>query len=197
MAYRPPTLLERLALRVLYDLATKVPKVILQRVDEVVPALKIQIVSSASFRRVRNIPMHYNCLMAVRMEGSTAHVIVSFLTLPNFNVLSQIIKLIIIMHYISHIFTRMFNVQNFYKNWHLWNTDTGIDFECLCIIIALSSQHTERKFLFCVHIIQIKDKFHSNFLITFVVISCKIPNNWTCINVTQGTEAHIVFWQIS
>jgi hypothetical protein len=52
MAHRAPTLLERHALRVLYDLATKVPKVILQRVEEAVPALKIQIVSSVSIIRM-------------------------------------------------------------------------------------------------------------------------------------------------
>jgi hypothetical protein len=54
MAHRAHTLLERHALRVLYDLATKVPKVILQRVEETVPALKIQIVSSANIRMLWN-----------------------------------------------------------------------------------------------------------------------------------------------
>lgn len=54
MAHRSTTLLERHALRVLYDLATKVPKVVLQRVEEAVPALKIKIVSSASIRMLWN-----------------------------------------------------------------------------------------------------------------------------------------------
>jgi hypothetical protein len=58
MSHRSPALLERLALRVLYDLATKVPKVILQRVEEVIPAIKIQIVSSTTFRMSSNTPVH-------------------------------------------------------------------------------------------------------------------------------------------